>query len=117
MQPFDLDPQQGPLSAKTPESQLRQSPANRSRVAAQQVRHSNLGEAQRRVAMFDAKAGLHPQQRSDRFFGFSLAEGIGVLLLLWATSLASRYNYLLFHSIAELASIFVVITFGANAVS
>ena len=44
------------------------------------------------------------------YLGISLGEAVGVLVLILGVHLASYYNYLLFHSAAELFSIFIALT-------
>ncbi len=49
---------------------------------------------------------------SDPYLGISWREGAGLFLLLLSVHLLSNYNYLLFHSAAELFSIFIAATIG-----
>ena len=54
----------------------------------------------------------HQNISADPYLGFSLGEACGLALLLLAVHLTSYYNYLLFHSAAELFSIFIASTIG-----
>jgi PAS domain S-box-containing protein len=53
----------------------------------------------------------------DPYFSISLGESAVVLLLLFGTYLTSHYNYLLFHSIAELFSILIAGTIAIVAIN
>jgi len=48
----------------------------------------------------------------DSYLGISVRESVGLLLLILSVHLTSNYNYLLFHSAAELFSIFIATTIG-----
>jgi PAS domain S-box-containing protein len=54
---------------------------------------------------------------SEPYFGISPGEGLVLLLLLVATHLASYYNYLLFHSAAELFSVLIAGTIAIVAIN
>src|SRR5450830_1603442 len=48
----------------------------------------------------------------DPYLGISLREAASLFLLVLSVHLMSNYNYLLFHSAAELFSIFIGVTIG-----
>ncbi len=54
---------------------------------------------------------------SDPYLGISLVEMVGLFLLMLSVHLMSNYNYLLFHSVAELFSIFIAVTIGIIVVN
>jgi diguanylate cyclase (GGDEF)-like protein/PAS domain S-box-containing protein len=63
------------------------------------------------TAALQSETGQHPGF-ADPYLGISLTEALGLFLLLMSVHLMSNYNYLLFHSAAELFSIFIAITIG-----
>jgi diguanylate cyclase (GGDEF)-like protein/PAS domain S-box-containing protein len=52
-----------------------------------------------------------------QYLGISLWDALGLCLLVVSIHLLSHYNYLLFHSAAELFSIFIAVTIGIIAVN